>query len=65
MVFPIAQRSGADGKNLIGLSAGQDEGMSVEYPRANRVDFDSVNAFRCFYWAQNGRTVTVGLRRLS
>ena len=33
MVFPVAQRSVADGKNLIGLSAGQDEGMSVEYPR--------------------------------
>ncbi len=26
MVFPVAQRSEADGKNRIGLSAGQDEG---------------------------------------
>ncbi len=44
MVFPVAQRSEADGKNLIGLSAGQDEGMSVEYPRLKFTPYSLIDS---------------------
>ena len=33
MVFPVAQRSAADGKNHIGLSVGLDAGMGKEHQR--------------------------------
>ena len=45
MVFPIAQRSEADGKNHIGLSVGLNEGIWTELGTdfgGNHVGFDAV-----------------------
>jgi len=45
MVFPVAQRSEADGKNRIGLSVGRDEGIWIELGTDfgdDHVGFDSV-----------------------